>query len=105
MVASGQYRVAGSRHLEEGEIIGVGQDDGEWVRGDGDAAPPEKVQDALDLLGGQMELAPGKHLHVFRQDTLVRLRPRLRLIGSQKGEQPRSASALDPDPRSGLCSH
>jgi len=44
MVASGRYRVTGSRHLEEGQIIGVGQDDGEWVRDDGDAALPEKVQ-------------------------------------------------------------
>jgi hypothetical protein len=71
MAASGQYRVTGSRHLEEGEIIGVGQDDGEWVRDDGDTALPEKVQDALDLLGGQMELAPGKHLLVFRQDAII----------------------------------
>jgi hypothetical protein len=30
-VASDQYRVTGRRHLEEGEIGGVGEDDGEWA--------------------------------------------------------------------------
>ena len=48
---AGSPRATSSRRLEEGETVRAGQDDGEWVRDDGDAAPPEKVQNALDLLG------------------------------------------------------
>jgi hypothetical protein len=63
-VARDRYRVTGGRHLKEGEIIGVGEDDAERVRDDWGAALLEKVQRGLDLVGGQMELSPGQYLIV-----------------------------------------
>jgi hypothetical protein len=42
-VANDQVCTAGSRHLEKGDVIGVREDDGKWLRDDGVARSAGEV--------------------------------------------------------------
>ena len=71
LIARNQEGLPGGCHLQEGEIVRIGQGHREWVSNHGDPALVEKLQERLDFLGRQAEPSPGQHLRVFRQEPLV----------------------------------